>query len=811
MLLAIKILLTVSVFLFCDAIIRFVWMLIRPFYTRHKKDFYGIKNPTKNIMHIALLVLFAVWCLRLSVGFFELNNSVDRIHFGSLLYQTSNSLLHTLMSFSMDEEFAEYLLAGSEMIGSVFSDFPWMKNYFNEYSALLNVAAPIAGGAIILDIIAELSPQFHFIIAKCCFWREKYYFTALNEQSLSLAKDIVTSKNHHRSTIVFTDVYADDENEESSEQLLRAKSLGAICLKDDLLHISINRFRLKTVRIFLSDRNENDNLDALARILCWKNRRLFKNLEIYVFSSDRMRNNNKVSFLEDEVTYISNRMLTKMEEKDANKKEKFITKYESKINKFELEKKERKKNKVMNRYAKQEERKFPVPRITPVNGVRNMAQKLFYKLPLFEGLYGKEDENKILRLTIFGSGVIGTELFLNAYWIGQMLNVLLEVTIVSKEKENEFRSKIDYLNPEILKTTKNDKILDFKTGSETERRCYLKLNYLSRNLMSSDFMEKVLSGTDETRLIESDYFIVALGSDQDNFTIADKLRQAVGYYHLNYDAAKERKTIISYVIYNSALCRNLNHKCRHDNVVSAKSQADFDVYMHAFGSMDDVYSMENIMFDDVRLDAEQIGVDYRKKSAYDRLETWKTISANYYNYRSDIARRLHLYYKAYSAGYIKPTLFRTTDDEEYKNGLLSGSKAFRDFIQSVEKGKEDITLLHQLAWLEHRRWNAFMRICGFRHPDDFDRYRMLDNDIHNFNDHKFLMLKLHPCLVESDMTGIHAKLTFEGHVDEESLINFDCELDKLDELTYRNIQLKGLSPIAKNDFKRWDYPECEKF
>ncbi len=40
-----------------------------------------------------------------------------------------------------------------------------------------------AGGAVIFDIIAELSPQFHLLFAKIFVWRKKYDFAVRNAQS----------------------------------------------------------------------------------------------------------------------------------------------------------------------------------------------------------------------------------------------------------------------------------------------------------------------------------------------------------------------------------------------------------------------------------------------------------------------------------------------------------------------------------------------------------------------------------------------------------------------------------------------------
>lgn len=778
------ILYTVSILLFCSSVVFLGRIILRPYFIRSKTDFCEIKNSTKRVFYAILHILGAMWTLDMSVGI------VGKTGITSVFDQFVGSFLHALMTFAMDGYVNDLIADCHNMIEKSFEVNTVVSNIFYVYPSIICLVAPIAGGAFIFDIIAELSPQFHFFVAKLFFWREKYYFTALNEQSLSLAKDIVSSNPRRRGTIVFTDAYSDDNNEESSERMLRARALGAICLKDDLMHISINRSRIKTVRIYLSDSKENDNLEELSKILLWKNRKLFNNLEIYVFSSDE-NNDNNISFFEDEVIYINNRIMSELEIADKEKKDVF-------------EKKMALKNADKQQVQLKESKLFPMPRVIPVNSARNMAQNLFFQIPLFEGMYGKRKDEKALKLTIMGSGVIGTEIFLNAYWMGQMLDTELDVTVVSKGPEETFYNKINYLNTEILRTcNKDDSILDyFNTAGKSERRPYLNLHYIENDVTSSAFMQNFTKKTDDNQLIDSDYFVIALGSDDDDFTVADKLRQAVGCYHLNDENARNRKTIISYVIYNSELCRNLNRKCRHSNVVNTDNQTEFDVYMHAFGSMDEVYSMKNIMFDGIKSEK-------KTQSLLDNLKKWRGISANYYNYRADIARKLHIYYKVFSAGMLNPTLFSSVSDTEYRKGLADGLEKYRRYVESEEK--KDFQLLHNLSWLEHRRWNAFLRICGFTYPEDFERYYHLNNDIHKNNDHKFLMLKLHPCLVESDMNGIRAELDKYGKIIGDSAIKTDGELDLLDEITLKKITLNKEQPIAENDFKKWDYPEFERF
>ena len=713
-----------------------VW-LIKPYLARREAKFSGFRSSDRKLILFALLILLSVWALRFAVGLYRFRNPdlfdgdgyIDNVEPWN---QIINSLLHAFMSFSMDEDFTAYMLTGQVMIGKLCPETSCLSWFFSVYSALLNFLAPVAGGAIILDILTEISPRFRYFILKKCFWREMYFFPSLNNQSLALAKSIVTSKHYYHSIIVFTDAYSDDEDEASSERLLYAKSMGAICLKDDLMHISVNRWiKWKTTRIFLADRDENNNLEDLSEILSIEKRRLFRKLEIYVLSSDHFKStlsvsktdipqiNSRLSFLEDEVVFLNNRMLAEWREKDEHKRKKLDKEQEKRekriqkrlptelkikqwFKKTEPDKEQKAyetkdiedeaKKRAENWAKKKANRIIPLPRVTPVNSVRNMAQNLFEEYPLFECCRRGENDTPI-RLTIFGSGVIGTEILLNAYWMGQILHHMLQVTVVSQESEQSFKNKIDYLNPEILRTVSfnaepaDTEILRYNRKDGVNAP-YMTVRYIQENVLSSEFIARMRDSqySDPNDIIHTDYFVVALGSDEDNFTVADKIRQYVGYSHLNCES-DPGNTIIAYVVYNLELCNALNKMCRH-KYVDCIDGRKFDVYMHAFGSMDEVYSIRNVLFENIKADAEIIGEKYRiaaeKMDSGDSIESirkWDKTSSNYYNRRADLARRLHLDYKAFSAGKLTPSLFYTNSEEEYRKNLLRGEEEYRKYIQ----------------------------------------------------------------------------------------------------------------------------------
>ena len=754
-----------SLIVFFCAIGLSIYWFMKPKMLKKKKVFAVTRNTGRHLMVFSLVLLFAVWFLRFAVGNWCFGHpdpmgDIPKMGWGRQIF---NSFLHALQTFSMDESYTAYMENGREMLLDIFKGHCY--HLLVLYLSALNVIAPIAGGAFVFEILAGIFPQLRYTLSRFFWHKNRFYFTALNKQSLALAKSIMSDSSYKHVMLVFTDVYSDDESEESSEMLLSAKALGAICLKDDLLHISLKKIGKSRTYIFLSDQKETENLQTLAQLLNPEKQKELLNTELFVFGTDKRTSN-----IEDEVIFLHNRLSALYEDKGMD----------------------------------------IIPDIAPVNGIRNMSQNLFSQLPLFEGLYGKSEENQQINLTIIGSGAIGTEMFLNAYWFGQMTGVKLNINIVSaKETKQQFVGRIDGINPDIMATSiPNNEILNAHIGDDRNNTesitqpCYFHFRYKKKNISSCDlktFLETGI-GDDNFYLRDTDYFIVAAGSDEENFLIADRLRQEIGYYHLNN--APEKKTIISYVIYNSDLCEALNAKARHNHIYNSKEN-EFDIYMHAFGSMEEIYCVNNILRKDIESHATGIRETYEKQ----QKDTPSAISEQirtrqYYNKRADDARRLQICYKIFCAGLLKPSLFNTKDDVDYR-GLIK--QAETDFVETITKKwtyPECAAKASALAWMEHRRWNAFMRINGFRCPDAMEKYITLDSDVHclkpnHDKKYQFLFIKLHPCVVESDLNGypgIYCEQSNKRTKDFQ-----DIGPDELDEL----FKLLG------TDYKKYDYPEAD--
>lgn len=720
-----------------------------------EKPAYGTykKTTVSRTLLFSGCLIAAVWCLRYAVGYFSIvsadNNTVTLTWWEEIF----NSLVHALQTFSMDEDYTDYILDGKKMLGTICGDNSAWIAIYGLYSSVLNFVAPIAGGAIIFEILASIFPKVRLQLSHLAFWKEKYYFSELNDASLALAKSVCTIKvgSFMKPVIVFTDAYVDDEDEKGSEMLLEAKLLGAICIRDDLSHVKKNKFGMR--KFFLIDEAESGNLQTLADLANSSNSTYLKKSEIYLFTNDD-------AYIQVE-RRVRDRLITDL------------------------------------KFTEEE-----LPVFVPIQSYRNLISNLLVDVPLYEPLIGKNTDcfgNQVLTVSILGTGHIGTEMFLSTYWLGQILNCSLKINVLSQESEEEFWSKIDYVNPEIKHTTiKDDPILRINRKGDIAD-VYCEVNYHQCNVKSSEFVSCLIDS--EKQILDTDYFLVSLGTDEDNISVANTVRKYIGQYHIKVN--KPIKTVIAYVVYDSELSKTLNRK-KYYNFVNEK----VDVYMQAIGSLHDVYSVRNVFLTDHEPFAQKAHEAYvAVQNREERAKTHRKRMNDDYKHWANLARGMHIKYKVYSMGMIKESLFDYPNAIESYNEKLAKSYAEYkavvsgqvEFI-SKDQENEHLMLLHKMAWLEHRRWNAFTRVKGFRNTTDYDVYAVPGV----IGSYKQMDIKLHPCLVECDQKGIRANISSKGEIDVESLFQCDDrdDFDLLDDLSYDLYSKK----YNDYDFKQYDYP-----
>lgn len=713
-----------SMLLFVSSI---VWCSNRIIKHKRMPEKFNKAGVSTALVFSAFLML-SIWMLRFAVGYFSIVVSESGTQQLTPSEEIVDSLFRALRTFSMEEEYSEYIIGIKALISEIVPDglrsFSIIQNVTVVYASLLNLIAPVIGGAIILEILASVFPKMRLRWSYFNFRRPKYYFSELNEASLSLAKSIYYEENAERPVLIFTDTYVDDEEEKEYELLLEAKKYGAICVRDDMVHVTKTKYGKRAY--YLMDENEFGNLQTLMGLIEDNNVKFIKDSYIYLFVQS------------DAYVQVEKQVYKELEEK----------------------------KKLLSSGEK--------PTIVPVRGYRNLVHNLLVEVPLYEPLVHKKDNTK-LSITILGNGIIGTEAFLSTYWFGQMLvsrdengrktisECEMTINVVSKDSEEVFWSKIDYVNSELKETVRilgdckdcnNRGLLAYNNDGHANNP-YCSVKYIKADVKVGGFWD---GNSDETqKLLDSDYFIVALGNDADNISVADKIRRLIGKKHL--EETREDSTgnvVIAYAVFNSELANTLNNQKHYQCRVKGEN----DIYMYAFGSLEQVYSCDNVYMSKSKLLAEGTGAAYDKAQMRQRhIDDNKKRKDNEnrnYSYWADLARAMHIKYKVFSLGLIKKSIFDYNSDEadlhkSYVEGqcdlykqiaLAESSEELSDELKAVYNDVQ--SKKHILAWLEHRRWTAFTRTMGYQYTGEFKKNLQLNGE-----SHKNMELKLHPCLVEA--------------------------------------------------------------
>lgn len=691
----------------------------------------------------ALMLLATVFLNRLAVGMSIITD--DGIGgLDNVLLEMGNSLLHTFQTFSLDESYTAYLTGGMFLVEQLWSS-AWRTDLYAYISIIQSVLCAFTSAGVLLTVLSRIFPRLKLWIKCLAVWKPICYFSAINQESLALAKSIRAGDRKTKNAIlVFCDVSEDNEDAVTSELKEQALNLGAICLKDDLPALPFPRRNGK--RFFLMDSKEEENLQALSAFTTGKRRtRLSKEDEIYIFSEDD-----------------SAMPVVKMVQDSVRAHLKSRT-----------------------------------PRIKNINKYQTLVYELLSNTPLYTAV---QPEDRDLHVVIFGSGLIGMEMLLATYWCGQMLYKRrdgklderdLHITVVSKDDKEDFIKKLNSINNDILNTVsgpllqdknKQEELLKIRDNKDIFASTYCRLDYVQADTRRVDMFNLLK----KHGLFAADYFAVTLGSDEENLEMAELIARCVTIqgekakcFEASDKVGKKKnlhrsKVPIACTIYNDDLTNALEELYGEKSRRSADRPDDlYRARIVPFGSLDDTYNYRHLLKQ--RDDALRIHDAYRN-IIVEKQGNESRYLKDMYAYWSDVARAIHIRYKAFSAG--------CASVEEYRE------KALRQ--DGFDKSTIDL-----LAWLEQRRWNAFMRTRGFHCPNkEQEEYYFNLPGRDKDGAHKSLALRLHPCIVERDKNGM-----VEGVLER---TQEDSSLDCLDNCTIRWHKRLG---DASYDFKTYDEPK----
>lgn len=296
------------------------------------------------------------------------------------------SVHHTIRLFIVDSDF-DIIRNLIHSRGSSFYSF------YSCYAAVLFVLSPVLTFGVVLSFFKNASAYRRYLKS---YNKNIYVFSRLNEKSLALGESIL--EKYNKAKIIYMAVEDRDETKEA--HMPRAKALGAICFRDDILSVNFHfHSHEKKIAFFMIDENESDNVkQALNMIEKYKDR---ENTRLYVFSNG----------LEGEVLLSS-----------------------VKTNALKL-------------------RRISNVRTLIYDLLQNTGELLFK-----EAVKGPDSEKKLISAVVVGLGKHGTEMTKSLAWFGQMDGYRIEIHAF--DQNPDAKEKFSALCPELMDEKHNNQFDD---------------------------------------------------------------------------------------------------------------------------------------------------------------------------------------------------------------------------------------------------------------------------------------------------------------------------------------------------------------
>lgn len=181
------------------------------------------------------------------------------------------SLYDMIKLFLMDGEF--------DPVTDVAGYLPaWLYSAYSALFSVLMVLAPVLTFGFVLSFFKNVSAYQKLLFNYC---NPVYVFSELNDKALALAESI--HQRGERCALVFTDVFETDD-EKSYELVERAKGMGAICFKKDIVTIHFNLHSQKSTTCFFAlGEDQAENLTQALKLIDLYARR--ENVHLYVCST----------------------------------------------------------------------------------------------------------------------------------------------------------------------------------------------------------------------------------------------------------------------------------------------------------------------------------------------------------------------------------------------------------------------------------------------------------------------------------------------------------------------------------------------
>lgn len=683
------------------------WQIVRYFF---RPSFH---KPVLGKFRLICMLFVVTFCLRFGVECVpngeEYSLLTLELNLNGFCKLLADSFVHSLQTFSMDEGYTEYLLSGLGYLAD--SKAPnFVVGLYTHLSNIINVMCPVLGGAVLLDMLCDCFPRWRY---NALLTHRRYIFSEINDQSVALAESIaenwereLTEKKRPFSVLpdspsmIFTDAYADEADEHSSELLDRIRNLNALTFRCDITEFQplgimdrlLQRVRYASFVYLLMDQNPQENIRAAIRLtdtgsmLNTLNAR--SSCAVLVFS-DREADSTMIDKLNQELAAKA---------------------------------------------AQEGAEKGCTPLLMLLAPTQRCVQQLLFHAPLFLPLCSEQYQQ--LDLLVVGSTALVQEYIRHAYYMGQLLfpntDRKIPLTIHCIAEDEVARKKIEqalrYKMPEAFEP-------------QVEARAGKILFYAAEPLSAAfDQLLGQIAGQVSTVLVdpEDGYKVQDITLDMQRWFLRRELgsRRPVMLFSRCTDAE-----VGGLLARTAELLRTNRYEPPKERRWAGSC------YVTVFGSWREEFSYQNIFAPDILSYSICLSDVYKEsnKTALDRIasqtERLRNSVTNSYGMQSNIALAIHSTSKLFSAGLLP---------EKLKIWPLPDVLRMHDESGSIKELNQQ--QLDRLVWLERLRWCAYTRSRGYQliTPEQWKNLQPTASDPADLIwQSRALDLRLHNCLVPS--------------------------------------------------------------
>lgn len=312
-------------------------------------------------------------------------------------------------------------------------------------------------------------------------------------------------------------------------------------------------------------------------------------------------------------------------------------------------------------------------KIISVNAV--LMKNILWDYPLYKNMNNGDE----LNVSVFGVGSFGGYFAKNTLWCGVLPSCKLKLNLIDKDTEEEIFARV----------------------SDNIPKDYFDIEVFSENIHASDLLEKL----EKTRVVNSDYILVAMGNDDLNIKVSRKLRL--------YFGRNGRNPFILTVLKNQSKYQVLKDVLKGEGI-------------EVTGGVLNIYGYKEIFEDRFFQKAYRI-YDFVCKN-YNEVATVEGFyKQNQLDILSSYASAIHNKYKVFAL---------TGKDNPTKDEINKSLEKMRSLL--VES--------------EHQRWVNFEVLKGYVGVPEDKLYDFLINNTASKKRHRNDRLKIHACI--TDVSGV---------------------------------------------------------